>query len=88
MGEFSHRALSINTCFISPSASPIRTGILGLMIPAFSLAISGKVFPKNCTWSKLIFVIILRSGVIIFVLSNRPPNPTSMTATSTLHAAK
>ena len=64
------------------------TGIPGLMIPAFSLAISSIVPPSTFTWSRLIGVITETSGVMIFVESSRPPRPTSITLISAPTLAK
>lgn len=83
IGEFCSWAFLMNTGWVSSFHSPITTGICGLMIPAFSPAISPSVFPRNWVWSKLMFVIMDRIGVIMLVLSSLPPNPTSMTAKST-----
>lgn len=83
IGEFCSWAFLMNTGWVSSFHSPITTGIWGLMIPAFSSAISPSVFPRNWVWSKLMFVITDRIGVMMLVLSSLPPNPTSMTAKST-----
>lgn len=64
------------------------TGIPLLMIPAFSPAIFSNVLPRNWVWSKLILVMIHRSGCTILVQSSLPPSPTSITATSTCSSAK
>ena len=64
-------------------ASPTTRGIPFLMIPPFSTAICSTVEPKSCVWSRLMFVMTERIGVIILVLSNLPPNPTSTMAMST-----
>ena len=40
--------------FLTPGVSwtaPVTTGVLRLMIPAFSVAILVKVAPKICMWS-------------------------------------
>ena len=66
----------------------MTTGIPGFMIPAFSLAIFSRVFPRSAIWSKEIFVITEAKGVIMFVESRRPPSPTSITAISTWLSAK
>ncbi len=87
-GDFFSSAASANTFRTSPDASPITTGIPSLIIPAFSEAIFSRVSPRNCVWSNDILVIILIMGVMIFVLSSRPPSPVSITATSTLRFAK
>lgn len=77
-------AVSVNTRRTSPSASPIITGMRGLIMPAFSDAISGRVSPSSAVWSLEILVMIDSSGVMMLVLSSRPPSPTSITAISTL----
>ena len=77
-----------NTGFVSGVVSPITTGTPGLIMPAFSPAISSSVFPKNCVWSKLMLVMTQSSGVMMFVQSSRPPSPTSTTAMSTFFSAK
>ena len=58
------------------------------MMPAFSVAISASVCPKNCVWSRLMLVMIESSGRMMFVQSNLPPSPVSITATSTWLSAK
>ena len=88
MGASTSWALCSNTERVSALHSPIITGTLCLMMPAFSLAIWAKVFPRNCVWSKLIFVITDSIGLMILVQSSLPPNPTSITATSTCCSAK
>ena len=60
------------------------TGVFSFIIPAFSSAIFSMVLPRISIWSIEIEVITIRSGLITFVESNRPPSPVSMTATSTL----
>ena len=57
-------------------------------MPAFSFAISIKLLPKNSLWSNPIFVIRETRGFKIFVESNLPPKPVSITAISTLDFAK
>ena len=83
MGEFVSLALLTNTGRVSSVVSPITTGTPFLMMSAFSEAIFSSVSPRNCVWSGLMLVIMQRSGVMMFVQSSRPPNPTSMMATST-----
>ncbi|MBS4163526.1 hypothetical protein PRO82_000829 [Candidatus Protochlamydia amoebophila] len=61
----------------------MMTGVRGLMIPAFSLAIASRLSPKISVWSRLIEVMIERTGETMFVASNRPPKPVSKTAKST-----
>ncbi len=58
------------------------TGTFSFMIPALSLAISSLVFPSNLSWSMPMDVIIDSSGFIRLVVSNLPPNPTSIEAKS------
>ena len=57
-------------------------------MPAFSDAICARVFPRNCVWSKLMFVMTERAGDMMFVQSSRPPRPTSTTAMSMPLSAK
>ncbi len=64
------------------------SGTPGLAIAAFSRAISSTVSPRYFWWSSAIWVITDTNGVITFVLSSRPPRPTSITAMSTWRAAK
>ena len=71
-------ALVSKTWFISNDDSPIKISTPDLMIPAFSLAISIKLFPRNFLWSNPILVITEIIGLIIFVASNLPPRPTSI----------
>ena len=59
------------------------TAVFFLIIPAFSFAISSNEFPNKLVWSYPILVIIDISGLIILVLSNRPPKPVSIIAIST-----
>ena len=63
--------------------SPTRAGTPCLNIPAFSPAISSRVPPSNAQWSRAMLVMTERSGMMMFVLSRRPPRPVSITATST-----
>ena len=72
-----------NTTFVSGVCSPITTAVLGFIIPAFSAAICSRVLPKNAVWSNPILVIMDSTGFIMFVQSNRPPSPVSITAIST-----
>lgn len=62
--------------------TPLTTGTRGLTIPAFWNAIASAVVPSCAVWSSPTDVITLTSGRQTFVLSNRPPSPTSTTATS------
>ena len=59
------------------------TGMLFLMIPAFSAAIFGSVSPSREVCSSPMLVMTLTIGMMRLVASNRPPSPVSMTATST-----
>ena len=52
-------------------------------MPAFSKAISARVDPSNAQWSRPMDVTTDSTGVMMFVLSRRPPRPTSITAAST-----
>ena len=88
MAAFSTEALLINTSAVSFWYSPITTGTLCLIIPAFCAAIKGRVSPKISIWSQPILVITERSGVIMLVESNLPPRPTSIIAISTCSRAK
>ena len=82
-GRLVYSTLRSNTGSISGSLSPTTTGTHGLMMPAFSKAISGSVSPRMLQWSSPMLVITESTGVTIFVLSKRPPRPVSITATST-----
>ena len=62
---------------------PLTTGILALIMPAFSPAINSRVSPRISVWSKPILVMAVRIGSQMLVLSSRPPNPTSIIAIST-----
>ena len=53
------------------------------MMPAFSWAISVIEEPSQRSWSRPIGVMTATSEPMTFVASQRPPKPTSMTATST-----
>ena len=48
----------------------------------FMNAIFSIVSPKRLVWSRPILVITDKMGLIIFVLSNLPPNPVSIIAWS------
>ncbi len=55
-----------------------------LKIPAFCQAMSFSVFPSTETWSMPSAVMPVTTGLgTMFVLSNRPPTPTSRTVAST-----
>lgn len=60
----------------------MTTGTSSLMIPALSLAIASLVYPKSFSWSMPIDVMIDNSGVMTFVVSYLPPNPTYIEAKS------
>ena len=63
-----------------PIGTPVTHGTPGLMMPAFSAAISPKVSPKSSVWSSPMFVMTVISGCeTTFVASRRPPRPTSST---------
>ena len=88
IGAFFSLAFMVNTRFTAPWALPITTGTPSLIIPAFSLAIFVSVSPRYWVWSRPMLVITHKSGWMIFVQSNLPPMPTSITATSTFWSAK
>ncbi len=52
------------------------------MMPAFSPAMPAMSSPRYSTWSMLIGVITATGALTTLVASQRPPNPTSITATS------
>ena len=58
------------------------TGTPGLMMPAFSPAISASVVPRYFVWSRPMGVMTLTAGVTILVASSRPPRPVSSTTQS------
>ncbi len=58
------------------------------MMPAFSVAICSIVSPSHCMWSSAIGVITATAPSATLVASQRPPRPTSITATSTGASAK
>ncbi len=58
------------------------------MMPAFSVAISSIVLPSHCMWSIATGVITATAPSATLVASQRPPRPTSITATSTGASAK
>ena len=80
IGAFSSFAFAENTGLVSLQYSPIIIGIPFFMIPAFSDAILASVSPKNCVWSKLMFVMTDRIGEMMFVQSILPPSHTSIMA--------
>ena len=55
---------------------------------AFSAAILAIVSPRYSVCSRVIFVITDTAGVITFVASHLPPNPTSSTLKSAFSLAK
>ena len=59
----------------------------GLMIPAFSRAMSASVGPANSVWSMPMFVTTATWASTTLVASHRPSSPTSITATSTAMSA-
>ena len=61
-GAFSAAAFCRKTGLVSGVVSPMTTGMPGLMIPAFSPAIFAYVSPKNWVWSKLMLVMMHKSG--------------------------
>jgi aldose 1-epimerase len=71
---------SIPTGRVASRYSPTTTGTCGLMMPAFSPAISASVLPRNWVWSKLMLVMMESIGVMMLVQSSLPPSPTSITA--------
>lgn len=83
---------SAATCSITPrgpaAVTPHTTGTPGLMMPAFWYAIASSVFPSWAVWSMPTDVTTDTSGAHTFVLSNRPPRPTSTTAASHRRWAK
>ena len=66
-----------------PGCCAITAVAPGLMMPDFSVAISSMVSPSHCMWSIAIGVITATAPSATLVASQRPPMPTSMTATST-----
>ena len=52
------------------------------MMPAFSTAISARLFPSSWVWSRLMGVITETRGETTFTASSRPPSPTSSTTIS------
>ena len=64
-------------CWASTATAP------GLMMPALSAAISSTVLPSQRAWSSEIGVSTATVPSATLVLSQVPPMPTSMTATST-----
>ena len=69
------------------SVSPITTAEPGLMMPAFSRAMSPSVGPANSLWSIPMLVITATWASTTLVASHRPSRPTSITATSTAASA-
>ena len=69
------------------SVSPITAADVGLMIPAFSRAMSASVGPANSLWSMPMFVTTATWASTTLVASHRPSRPTSTTATSTAVSA-
>ena len=71
------------TASASSGSAPATTGMPGLMMPAFSNAIAASVDAEVLLVIEADVVMAPATGVMTFVASNRPPRPTSMTATST-----
>ena len=88
IGACSAAAFCSKTGRVSLSASPIMTGVPALMMPAFSAAICAWVSPKKAVWSLEMFVITHIAGLMMLVLSKRPPSPVSITAMSIFSLAK
>ena len=65
------------------SVSPITAALAGLMMPAFSRAMSASVGPANSLWSMPMLVTTATWASTTLVASQRPSSPTSTTATST-----
>ena len=87
-GACLRRAMVLRTLNASGDRTPVIQGTPGLMIPPFSCAIFRIVVPRICVCSNPIVVITETSGVMMFVASNLPPSPVSMTAISTCSSAK
>ena len=77
-GLFSSSQRAANT--LRTSWGLITTGTPGLIMPAFSPAISGRVLPSVFIWSNPIDAMTDTMGVITLVESRLPPRPTSITA--------
>ena len=75
---------SIAALTSSSSWSRHSRGTPGLCIPAFSVAIFGRVSPRTSEWSIEMVVIAQMSASTSLVESSLPPRPVSMTALSTL----
>ena len=71
----------------SGSVSPTTTALPGLMMPAFSRAMSASSGPANSVWSSPMLVITATWAFTTLVASQRPSMPTSMTPTSTATSA-
>ena len=65
------------TCSAAGWVEAEREGMLGLMMPTFSRAILGMVFPSQRWWSRATLVRMLSCGVMMLVASRRPPMPVS-----------
>ena len=76
-----------STSTSSGSVSPMTTADAGLMIPAFSRAMSASVGPANSLWSMPMLVTTATWASTTLVASHRPSRPTSTTATSTAVSA-
>ncbi len=70
------------------SCWPMTATAPGLMMPDFSVAIFSTVSPSQRTWSMATGVSTATAPSATLVLSQKPPMPTSMTATSTGVSAK
>ena len=60
----------------------------GLITPPFSAAMASSVSPRMRVWSRPMPVTQVTRGCVAVVASQRPPRPTSSTATSTWASAK
>ena len=77
-----------STSIASGTWRPITATVSGapsaalVMMPAFSPAIPAMSSPRYSTWSTLIGVMTATGALTTLVASQRPPRPTSITATS------
>ena len=57
------------------------------MMPAFSVAMASRVWPRNSVWSSAMLVISAQSASTALTASSRPPMPTSRITRSSGAAA-
>jgi len=86
--ETCRRAWAGETPAQSQASLAVTAAVCGLIIAAFSVAISRTVSPSNWVCSRLTLVTTATLGCRTFVGSRRPPRPVSTAAHSTPASSK